>query len=182
MTTSTRPGTTTCRALTVMSPLPALTPLADLRAQMSLLSVACAAGIEPDVASRHRPADEPGTMSSRDVLGWFREEVATWSVRVAQGQMGTSLVVRQAATFINEHYAEPLTLDAVASAVGYSKRHVATCFRRETGRTVHRQLTHVRVRHALALILRGEKIETVSLMVGYESQMDFTPVPAAPSA
>lgn len=147
--------------------------LADLRAQMRLLSVACAAAIEPDVTSTRWPADESGTMSSRDVLGWFREELITSAVRVAQGHVGTSILVLQAATFINEHYAEPLTLEGLASAVGHSKRHLATCFRQETGRTVHDQLAHVRVRHALALILRGEKIEAVSQMVGYKSKKNF---------
>jgi AraC-like DNA-binding protein len=67
-----------------------------------------------------------------------------------------------------------LTLERLASAVGCSTRRLATSFRRETGRTVHRQLAHVRVRHALELILRGdEKVEAVSAMVGYKSKKNF---------
>ena len=112
-------------------------------------------------------------MSSRDVLAWFREELVVRAVETAHGELVASPLVRQAATFIDEHYAEPLTLHALASAVGYSARHVATRFRRETGRTVHSHLAHVRVRHALALILRGEKIEAVSWMVGYKSKKNF---------
>ena len=94
--------------------------LADLRAQLGLLSVACAGAIEPDVTSSRWPADESSTMSSRDVLGWFREELVTWAVGLAQGHLGTSILVRQAAAFINEHYAEPLTLEGLAAAVGHS--------------------------------------------------------------
>ena len=147
--------------------------LAHLRAEMRVLSAIYAAASEPDMATSRRPTDASDMTSSREILAWFREDLVTSATKVAQGHMGTSTLVQHAATFINEHYAEPLTLEAVASAVGYSKRHLATCFRRETGRTVHRQLAHVRVRHALEQIRRGEKIEAVSLMVGYKSKKNF---------
>src|SRR5438093_10280946 len=140
---------------------------------MRVLSATYAAASEPDMTSIVPTAASDMMSSRREILVWFREDLVTSAMNVAQGHMGTSTLVQQAATFINEHYAEPLTLEAVASAVGYSKRHLATCFRRETGRTVHRQLAHVRVRHALEQIRRGEKIEAVSLMVGYKSKKNF---------
>ena len=142
--------------------------------EIRLLSVAYATAIDLDVTSDRWPAaDTSGVMSSRDVLAWFREELVVRAVEVAHGDLVASPLVRQAATFIDEHHAEPLTLHALASAVGYSARHVETRFRRETGRTVHSHLAHVRVRNALALILRGEKIEAVSWMVGYKSKKNF---------
>ena len=75
--------------------------------------------------------------------------------------------------FIDEHYARRLTIHTLAASVGRSKQHVATVFRRETGETIHRYLTRVRVHHAAALIRQGEKIEAVSLLVGYRSKKDF---------
>jgi AraC-like DNA-binding protein len=54
-----------------------------------------------------------------------------------------------------------------------SKRYLATLFHQQTGQTVHAFLTQVRVHHAAALIRAGEKIEAVSLLVGYRSKKNF---------
>jgi AraC-like DNA-binding protein len=81
--------------------------------------------------------------------------------------------VGRAKTFIDAHYAERLTLNAVAAVAGSSRRHLTTCFERDVGQTVHGYLTAVRVRHAAALVVSGEKIEAVSLMVGYRSKKNF---------
>ncbi|PYR79309.1 MAG: hypothetical protein DMF87_11575, partial [Acidobacteria bacterium] len=83
--------------------------------------MAYATAIDLDVTSDRWPAaDTSGVMSSRDVLAWFREELVVRAVEVAHGDLVASPLVRQAATFIDEHHAEPLTLHALASAVGYS--------------------------------------------------------------
>jgi AraC-like DNA-binding protein len=50
---------------------------------------------------------------------------------------------------------------------------LATLFHHQTGQTVHAFLTQVRVHHAAALIRAGEKIEAVSLLVGYRSKKNF---------
>src|SRR2546422_6772981 len=51
--------------------------------------------------------------------------------------------------------------------------HVATLFRQQTGQTIHHYLTQVRVHHAAALIRQREKVEAVSLLVGYRSKKNF---------
>ena len=85
---------------------------------------------------------------------------------------GASLAAR-VRTFLEAHYAERLTLDRVAAWAGASKRQLTTLFESEHGRTVHAYLTDVRIRHAAALVLSGEKIEVVSLRVGYRSKKNF---------
>jgi AraC-like DNA-binding protein len=87
--------------------------------------------------------------------------------------MIVSPVVERLTHFIDENYAERLTLDVLAAAVGRSKRHVATLFRQQTGQTVHRYLTQVRVDRAAALIRQHEKIDAVSLLVGYRGKKNF---------
>ena len=49
-------------------------------------------------------------------------------------------------------------------------RALATLFRQQIGQTVHRYLTQVRMHHGAALIRQGEKIEAVSLLVGFRSK------------
>lgn len=75
--------------------------------------------------------------------------------------------------FIDDHYAEPITVARIAAAVRRSRKHLGTLFRRHTGLTVHEYLVHVRLRHALAFIRDGEKIEAVSRLVGYRSKKNF---------
>jgi len=58
-------------------------------------------------------------------------------------------------------------------AAGSSTRQLATVFREELAMTAHDYLTRVRLRRALELIRRGEKIEAVSLLVGYRSKKNF---------
>jgi AraC-like DNA-binding protein len=84
-----------------------------------------------------------------------------------------SPIVRQAKSIIDARYAEPLTLQDLASAIGRSKRHLGALFGEQVGLTVHQYVTRVRLRHALELIRQGEKIEAVSLLVGYRSKANF---------
>ena len=84
-----------------------------------------------------------------------------------------SPIVQRAKSIIDERYAEPLTLQDLAAAVGRSKRHLGTLFGQQVGIAVHQYVTRVRLRHALELIRQGEKIEAVSLLVGYRSKANF---------
>lgn len=75
--------------------------------------------------------------------------------------------------FIEAHYAEPLTLDDIARAIGCARSHVAATFKREIGDTPHRYIARVRIRRAAELIAQGDKIEAVMLSVGYRSKKNF---------
>ena len=81
--------------------------------------------------------------------------------------------VDKAKAFIDAHYAERLTLNRLAAVAGSSKRQLTTQFEREVGQTVHAYLTDVRIQRGAALVLSGERIEAVSLLVGYRSKKNF---------
>jgi AraC-like DNA-binding protein len=81
--------------------------------------------------------------------------------------------VAKARAFIDTHYAERLTLNHLAAVAGSSRRQLTTRFEREFGQTVHAYLTDVRIRRGAALVLSGERIEAVSLLVGYRSKKNF---------
>lgn len=147
--------------------------VADLAAEIRLLAAVRAAAVQPSGTSGHHVAYPAGLVSRQEVLGWFRENMIGWSAEIAQRAELNSPRVRQAVAFIDKHYAEPMTLGVLAATIGCSKRHLAALFRREMGRTVHTHITLVRLRHALTLIGHGEKIEAVSLMVGYKSKTNF---------
>jgi AraC-like DNA-binding protein len=146
--------------------------LADLRAEIGVL--AAARGVssgQPDaVDDKPRWTD----MTRSDQLAWFQADV-TGAARPARAAVasGRSALVDDTVRFIDEHYAERVTIGLLASALSRSKRELVTMFRRETGQTIHQYLTQVRMRRSMELIEQREKIEAVSLMVGYRSRKNF---------
>jgi two-component system response regulator YesN len=74
---------------------------------------------------------------------------------------------------IRRRTAEPLTLREIATAVGRQAEYLGWLFRHETGTTFHERLTTIRLRRAARLIRTGEKIEAVTLLVGYRSKKNF---------
>jgi AraC-like DNA-binding protein len=145
--------------------------LADLKEAIQVLTGRQAAD-EP--VRERRPALLMSDASSKEeILAQFRLEVAGWLRTPAPHRAIVSPIVERLTHLIDENYAERLTLDVLAAAVGRSKRYVATLFRQQTGQTVHRYLTQVRVDHAAALIRQREKIEAVSLLVGYRGKKNF---------
>jgi AraC-like DNA-binding protein len=66
---------------------------------------------------------------------------------------------------------EPLTLDAVAAAAEISVFHACRVFRRVEGTTLHRRLTELRLRHALALVLdTGWSFGRIAAEAGFANQ------------
>jgi AraC-like DNA-binding protein len=117
-----------------------------------------------------RSAASPGTIE--DMLADLEDRVRL-NATDSKALSGRAARVRRVATFIEQHYAEPLTLERLASVVGWHRASLATEFRRETGLTVHDFLTQVRIRRATDLLRRGDKIEPVIMLVGYRGKKNF---------
>lgn len=119
-------------------------PLSDL----SLLDAVVARALHP--ATRHVPpaAEAPpasGAPSGRD----------------------ESLMDRVQA-YIHEHYASAITLKEVADGVGYSPAYLTSLARRETGKTIQKWITEVRMQHARRLMLQTDApIKRIAASVGY---------------
>ncbi len=58
-------------------------------------------------------------------------------------------IVEVAKAVMAVHYDQPLTLERIAGAAGVSQFQLCRLFKKRTGNTVHRYLTHLRLRHAL---------------------------------
>ena len=110
--------------------------------------------------------------SVHHILSRFQQVVVN-DLQVAAGSISVPEVVIGAMRFMEDHYAQPITVAQVAAAVGRSPKHLGTLFRQHAGTTVHEYLVRVRLRRAVHLICSGEKIEAVSLLVGYRSKKNF---------
>jgi len=81
--------------------------------------------------------------------------------------------VRQLCLYMRTHYGERISLGSLAAGVGRNAEYMATLFRRQTGTTIHRYLTGIRMQRAAKLLRRSEKVEAVMLLVGYRGKKNF---------
>ena len=147
--------------------------LAELREQCRLLLAAVAMRGEPDDAPTPFVAQAWTGMPKSKILERFTGEILDMLWRARPPRAALSPIVGRAMRVIDERYADRITLARLAAAVGCSKRQLASIFRQELATSVHEYLTRVRLRRALELIRRGERIEAVSLLVGYQSKKNF---------
>jgi AraC-like DNA-binding protein len=82
--------------------------------------------------------------------------------------------VCQARDLIEQEFAEPLSLAALARQVGLSRFHLLRVFGRVYGRTPHRYLTETRLRRAKALLRSGASVTEVCMEVGFSSLGSFS--------
>jgi AraC-like DNA-binding protein/quercetin dioxygenase-like cupin family protein len=76
--------------------------------------------------------------------------------------------------FIEAHYAEPISLAAVAAEVGLTPGHLTTVVRRKTGRSVQRWITERRMAEARRLLREtGLTVEAVAARTGYRQPSFF---------
>jgi AraC-like DNA-binding protein len=81
--------------------------------------------------------------------------------------------VRHICVYMRANYDQPISLATLAASVGRNAAYTATLFHRQTGTTIHRYLTRVRMRRAAMLLRRSEKVEAVMLQVGYRGKKNF---------
>ncbi len=72
--------------------------------------------------------------------------------------------------YLEERYAENVTLDDLARFVNLSPYHLLRLFRQQTGLPPHAYLTQVRVRRARSLLRAGVPIAETALQVGFTDQ------------
>lgn len=83
--------------------------------------------------------------------------------------------VGKAIWFIESHYRQPLTLDAIADACAVSRFHLARAFAAVTGRSLMRYVRDRRLSAAADALARGSaSILDVALEAGYASHEAFT--------
>lgn len=83
--------------------------------------------------------------------------------------------VEAAKSLLASHLGEPLSLERIAAAAGTSVFHLCRVFRGQTGQTIHRYLTRLRLRTALDRVLDGNLgLMDLALDLGFASHSHFT--------
>jgi AraC-like DNA-binding protein len=119
------------------------------------------------------------TLEADERLGGI-VSAATANAAGAQAGPGsaTASVKRRVAAareLIAAHFHESLPLAAIGDGVGLSPFHLSRAFRRETGTSMHRYQTRLRVRAALKRLAEGENdLTSLALDMGFSSHSHFT--------
>lgn len=97
-------------------------------------------------------------------------------IRSAAGDLSRArtAAVRAAATYVREHYREPVSLEDVATAAGVSGAHLARAWRKEIGNSVGEALRTLRLSEAKRLLADGNRtVLDVALKCGFGSVEHF---------
>lgn len=96
------------------------------------------------------------------------------------GQMETSLSIWQekaAKEYMLENLNRQIAIASVAAVTGLSTNHFTHEFKKATGFSPHRWLTHMRVGHAKGLLAKPKlPLGTIATMCGFSDQSHFTKV------
>lgn len=82
--------------------------------------------------------------------------------------------IRLALQYVSTHYAQPLTVPAVAREVGLSANYFATLFREKVGESFHAYLMRVRVEESKQLLLStSDSLTDIAIALGFTDQSYF---------
>jgi AraC-like DNA-binding protein len=82
--------------------------------------------------------------------------------------------IQQVRQYIDEHFAESVTLNNLAQHVALSPYYLLRVFREEVGMPPYAYLESVRIRHTQRLIKAGKSLAEVAAEVGFSSQSHMT--------
>ncbi|MDF2802463.1 MAG: DNA-binding response regulator [Anaerocolumna sp.] len=83
--------------------------------------------------------------------------------------------IRNAKQYVRQHFAEPLTLEEVCNAIGFSISYFSVLFKKETGEGFMKYLTRIRMEEA-KILLRETNLPVAQICedVGYNDRKHFT--------
>lgn len=90
---------------------------------------------------------------------------------------GCSELSQQIIHYLEAHYSEDISLDALAAALGYNKSYLCVAFKKDTNQTILDSLNMIRIRKAAELIVYSDlTLAQVSQMCGFASVSHFNRV------
>ena len=83
--------------------------------------------------------------------------------------------IRTAKQYIHQHFSEPISLEDVCAATGFSASYFSTMFKKETGEGFSKYLTRVRIERAKALLQDTSlPVAEICALVGYSDIKHFS--------
>ena len=101
----------------------------------------------------------------------------TFLLTLSQTKLDLSPAIRSALTYVDEHYAEKISLDGVAEHVFMNRSYFCQLFKKEVGLTFGDYVEHIRIENAKRLLATTNlPILTIAEQTGFNNQAYFTKV------
>jgi AraC-like DNA-binding protein len=130
------------------------------------------------ISSLHRAIlDGVGQLESESRILWTMAELIKRFASMgssAQPLGQEKRAIRLARQYIEEHFAENVTLNMLSQHVSFSPYYLLRAFRAEVGMPPYAYLESVRIRHTQRLIKAGKPLSEVAAEVGFSSQSHMT--------
>jgi iron complex transport system substrate-binding protein len=91
------------------------------------------------------------------------------------GKTGALSVVEQAILYIQDKYAEPLSVETISQRFGYSAKHLSKLFKKQTGHSLMEFVIQVRMEQAKAFLLHSDAtVQEIAEKVGYADRYYYS--------
>lgn len=131
-----------------------------------------------NVSSLHRAILEgAGMLEGESRMLWMLAELIKRyaDLGATEAHLGQEKkTIQQVRHYIEEHFAESVTLNTLAQQVALSPYYLLRAFRAEVGMPPYAYLESVRIRHTQRLIKAGMSLAEVAAEVGFSSQSHMT--------
>lgn len=108
------------------------------------------------------------------IMDILRQNINAGIATTRTGNIAKDAKLRKLIGWTEQHYAEKVTLDDAANAIGYGKYYFCTYFKKQAGISYLNYLNQVRIYNACKLLTSGESVQSVCTNVGFESVPYFT--------
>ena len=113
------------------------------------------------------------TASAAALCRQFEDALGHWCGRVEPGSLIPEVQAHRVATYIDQHFAEPITLMSLARKSGWCARPLSRAFRSTMHMSIRQYLQKTRIDHAAARLREGDKVESVVAAVGWRGRKNF---------
>lgn len=94
--------------------------------------------------------------------------------KIEEGQGYNMKLICQIMDYINEHFCNDLSVQAIAEEFNFSREYISRVFKRYTGTTIMEQIIQTRMEYAHEQLVKTEKsIESIAIISGFGDARNF---------
>ncbi len=110
----------------------------------------------------------------QEVIDLLLQELLIQVYRLCEREKSENDMVRQVKHYMNMMYIHPINFNILSETLGYSYDRLRHIFQKNTGISMKRYLTNVRISRAQKLLIdTNYSVERIALMCGYNSTSNF---------